>query len=335
MKRAYTLADLVTGFFSTYLPGERGFSLHTIASYRDTVRLLLGFAVERSGRPISKIAMDDISSGLVTDFLEHLEEKRGNAVSTRNVRLAALRAFFAYAGHREPSVLALCQNVALIPFKRGPVRRMEYLNAEEMKAVLDAPDRATPHGRREHMTLALLYDTAARASELLGLRPCDFRLHRQPLVTIRGKGNKERIVPLLPETAALTTQHLQETGRPVDDTSPLICNSQSEPMTRSGLTFLVNKYRRLAAEGMPSLQRSGISPHTFRHTKAMHLLQAGVHPVTIKDILGHAHLETLSIYAQADLELKRKALEQLGTCTDATPRPTQRDPDLLEWLESL
>jgi len=335
MKRSYTLADLITSFFSTYLPGERGFSRHTIVSYRDTFRLLLGFVVERSGRPITKITFDDFSAAVVTAFLEHLEEARANSVSTRNVRLAALRAFFAYAAQKEPSTMALAQHVALVPFKRGPVRRMEYLDEEELKALLDAPDRASAHGRREHLTLALLYDTAARASELLSLRPCDFRLHRHALVTIRGKGNKERLVPLLPATAELTTQHLHETGRPIDDDTPLVRNRHGRPMTRSGLTYLVKKYRCLAAEGVPSLGRPGISPHTFRHTKAMHLLQAGVHPVTIKDILGHAHLETLSIYAQADLELKRKALEQAGTHTDAPLRPTQRDPDLLDWLENV
>jgi site-specific recombinase XerD len=137
----------------------------------------------------------------------------------------------------------------------------------------------------------------------------------------------------LPATAELTVQHIEETSRAFDDDKPLIQNRQGRPLTRSGLTFLVNKYRRLAAEKIPSLARPGISPHTFRHTKAMHLLQAGVHPITIKDILGHAYLSTLSIYAQADLELKRKALEQLGPKTEAMPRPTQRDPDLLEWLE--
>lgn len=153
-------------------------------------------------------------------------------------------------------------------------------------------------------------------------------------MTIRGKGNKERLVPLMDGAAELTRQHLVETGRPCDDGTPLIRNRLGQPMTRSGLTYLVSKYRRLAAKKLPSLNRPGISPHTFRHTKAMHMLQAGIHPVTIKDILGHAHLETLSVYARADLELKRKALEQLGTPVDATPRPTQRDPDLLEWLES-
>jgi site-specific recombinase XerD len=335
MTRAYSLADLVTSFFATYLPGERGFSRHTIVSYRDTFRLLLTFIVERSGRPITKITMDDVSAAVVTAFLEHLEEARGNAVSTRNVRLAALRTFFAYAGHKEPSALALAQHVALVPFKRGPTRRMEYLNADEVKAILGAADRSSPHGRREYLTLALLYDTGARAEEILALRPRDFRLHRHAIVTIRGKGNKERLVPLLRATADLTTQHLAEIGRPIDDGNQLIRNRQGKPMTRSGLTYLVSKYRRLAAETVPSLGRPGISPHTFRHTKAMHLLQAGVHPVTIKDILGHAHLETLSVYARADLELKRKALEQLGTTTDATLRPTQRDPDLLEWLERM
>lgn len=335
MTRSYSLADLVTSFFTTYLPGERGFSSHTIGSYRDTVRLLLGFVVERTGRPITRVTTEDLAAKTVTAFLEHLEDKRGNAVSTRNVRLAALRSFFAYAGGKEPSVLALAQSVSLVPFKRGPKRRMEYLTADEVTAILAVADRSAPHGRREYMILALLYDTGARAAEILALRPRDIRLHQQALVTLRGKGNKERLVPLLQPTAELLRQHLRETGRPFDDDTQLIRNRMGAPMTRSGLTYLVNEYRQRAAATTPSLARSGISPHTFRHTKAMHLLQSGVHPVTIKDILGHAHLETLSVYARADLELKRKALEQMGTITDATARPTQRDPDLLQWLEQL
>lgn len=335
MTRAYSLADLVTGFFTTYLPGERGFSPHTIASYRDTVRLLLGFVVERTGRPITKVTTEDLTAPTVTAFLEHLEQKRRNTVSTRNVRLAAVRSFFAYAGRKEPSALALAQGVALVPFKRGPKRQMEYLTGEEVKAILNAADRSCADGRREYMILALLYDTGARAAEILGVQPRDFRLHQHALVTLRGKGGTERLVPLLAPTADLVRQHLRETRRAFDDGAQLIRNRQGEPLTRSGLTYLVNEYRRRAASNTRSLERRGISPHTFRHTKAMHLLQSGVHPVTIKDILGHAHLETLNVYARADLELKRRALEQMGTSTDASPRPTQREPDLLEWLEQL
>lgn len=335
MTRAYRLADLVTSFFTTYLPGERGFSPHTIASYRDTIRFLLAFVVERTGRSITKVSTEDLTVAMVTAFLEHLEQKRGNAISTRNVRLAALRTFFSYAGGREPSVLSLAQSVSLVPFKRGPKRHMEYLTGDEVKAILAIADRSCPHGRREYMILALLYDTGARAAEILGVRPRDFRLHQHALITLRGKGNKERLVPLLQPTAEIVRQHLRETARPFDEDAQLIRNRLGEPMTRSGLTYLVNEYRERAAKTTPSLARRGISPHTFRHTKAMHLLQSGVHPVTIKDVLGHANLETLSVYARSDLALKRKALEQMGTPTDATARPTQHDPDLLQWLEQL
>jgi len=328
-------ADLVTSFFTRHLAAELDASRHTIASYRDTFRFFLRHVAESQSRRVSKLALEDLTPEAILTFLEYLEQERGNSVTTRNARLAAIRSFFAYAVTQDASVAALAHRVLAIPFKKGIHKALEYLTEDEVRAILSGPDRTDAKGRRDYLVLALLYDTGARVQELVDLCPDDFRLDRMPLVHITGKGRKQRIVPLLPATAALVRRHLTETNLPQSETTPLLRNYRGEPMTRSGIAFLIEKYRRAAATHTPSLHKKRVTPHTFRHTKAMHLLQAGVSPVTIKDILGHAHLKTLEIYVQADLEMKRRALELAGSPVNPAAPMLRRQPDLLEWLEAL
>lgn len=329
-----TLLDLVTAFFVRHLGAERDASLHTVAAYRDAFRLLLPYIATATGRPISRLTIDDFSPANILSFLEYLELERRNSARTRNARLAAIRSFFTFATTREPAVSALSQQILSIPFKKVTVQSLGYLTEAELKAVLAEPDRSTQRGQRDYLLLALLYDTGARVHEIVGLRPVDFRLDRPSLVRIMGKGRKQRIVPLLPATVRLVRDHLLHTGRALDGGDPVIRNYRGEPMGRSGVAFILEKYRRLAASHVHSLTRSGISPHTMRHTKAMHLLQAGVSPVTIKDILGHSHLKTMECYVQADLEMKRAALEAAPAPVEASMQPRHK-PDLLSWLEQL
>ena len=329
------LAELVTSFFTRHLAAELNASPHTIVSYRDTFRLFLRHVVEMTRRCVSRLTLEDLSPEAILGFLENLEQQRGNSVSTRNARLAAIRSFFAYAVTQDATVAALAQRVLAIPFKKAPGRILGYLTEKELRGILDGPDRSTPNGRRDYLALALLYDTGARVQELLDLRPTDFRLDRSPLVRISGKGRKQRIVPLLPASAKLVRNHLEETDRLPTDPHSLLRNYRGENMTRSGVSFLVDKYRSRAADQLPTLRRKGISPHTFRHTKAMHLLQAGVSPVTIKDILGHAHLKTLEVYIQAHLEMKRRALESTTSPVNVGVSVHRHEPDLLRWLEQL
>jgi len=330
-----TLATLVTSFFTNHLAAERDASDNTIVSYRDAFRLLLRYAAEQAGRPVSRLKIEDLDRDRILAFLNHLEQERGNSVRTRNVRLAAIHSFFSYAVTQDAALAAQSQRVLSIPSKKAPGKLLGYLSEEELRAILAQPNRTTSRGRRDYLALALLYDTGTRVQEIVSLRPADFRLDRMPLVRITGKGRKQRIVPLLPASAKLTREHIAETNRSRDDTEPLLRNHRGRPMTRSGVTFLLDKYRRCAAEEMPTLRRSGISPHTFRHTKAMHLLQAGVSPITIKDILGHVHLKTLEVYVQADLEMKRKAIENTPSPVNSGPALPRREPDLLRWLEEL
>jgi len=330
-----TLATLITSFFTQHLAAERDVSPHTIASYRDTFRLLLRHVADQAGRSVTRLTAEDIEPKRILTFLDHLEKDRGNSVRTRNARLAAIRSFFSYAVTREAELAAHAQRVLYIPFKKGPDKLLGYLSEEELRAILAQPDRTTPRGRRDYLALAVLYDTGARVQELVSLRPADFRFDRMPLLRITGKGRKQRIVPLLTTTAKLVRDHLVETGRSPDEATPLLRNHRGCPMTRSGVTFLLAKYRLSAAKGLPSLKRAAISPHTLRHTKAMHLHQAGVSPVTIKDILGHAHLKTLDVYVRADLDMKRAAIEGTPSAVEPGLASPRHEPDLLRWLEEL
>ena len=326
-----SLAELLTAFFTRHLAAELNASPHTIVSYRDTFRFLLRHLAESTHRRVSQLTYDDFTPDAILMFLDHLEQQRHNSTATRNARLAAIRSFFSYVVNRDPAAAASAHRVLSIPFKKATRRWVGYLNDHELRAILGGPDRWTPNGRRDYLLLALLYDTGARVQELVNLCPSDFRLDRLPLVRILGKGRKERIVPLIPATAKLVRNYLEETNRSSGDTTPLLPNHRGTKMNRSGVRFLIDKYCRQ----MPTLKTRSVSPHTFRHAKAMHLLQAGVPPVTIKDILGHAHLKTLEIYVQADLEMKRRALTSAKSPINAGPPIHHADPDLLQWLEQL
>jgi site-specific recombinase XerD len=329
------MATLVTSFFTRHLAAELNASGHTVRSYRDTFRLLLRHVAGVTGKRVAQLTLDDLGPEAILSFLDYLEQERTNSVATRNARLAAIHSFFSYAVTQDVAAASLAQKILAIPFKRTLRRLLDYLTAEELRAILDGPDRAKPKGRRDYLILALLYDTGARVQELLDLCPADFRLDTLPLVRITGKGRKQRIVPLLPATANLVRSYLTETGRLPTDISPLLSNYRGEKMTRSGVSFLLDQYRQLAVQDVPTLRRVGISPHTFRHTKAMHLVQAGVSPVTVKDLLGHAHLKTLEAYVEADLEMKRRALESTPSPVNPGPLVQRHEPDLLRWLEQL
>jgi site-specific recombinase XerD len=330
-----SLAELVTGFFTRHLAAELNASPHTIASYRDTFRFLLRHLAESTRRKVSQLTYEDFTPDGILAFLEHLERERHNSTATRNARLAAIRSFFSYVVTRDPAAAAVAQRVLSIPFKKAPRRIVGHLSQQELLAILNSPDRSTPTGRRNYLVLALLYDSGARVQELINLRPADFRLDRLPLVRIMGKGRKERIAPLVPATAKLIRNYLDETNRLPTDTTPLLLNYRGEKMNRSGIRFLIDKYCQQASELTPSLQARSIGPHSFRHTKGMHLLLAGVSPVTIKDILGHAHIKTIEIYVQADLEMKRQALNATKSPIDVGVPVHRSKPDLLHWLEQL
>lgn len=329
------LSTLVTAFFVRHLAAEHNASPNTTTAYRDALKLLLRFAAEVAHRSIATLRIEDLTPDLILQFLTHLETTRRNTVRTRNARLAAIHSFFRYVLDCEPAFALACHRVLAIPVKKATRPVLGYLTEDELAHLLAQVDRSTVVGERDYLMLALLYDTAARIQELLDLTPHDFRFTAPPFVRFHGKGRRERLCPLLPQTARLVTRFLTRVGRLPDDRAPLLQNRYALRLKRHGARYLLTKYLTRARASMPSLRRPGISPHTVRHTKAMHLLQAGVPLITIKDFLGHADVKSTEVYVQIDLGIKREALDLVGTPTSAAPKGARLPKDLLAWLESL
>lgn len=236
---------------------------------------------------------------------------------------------------RDPALAAQCQRVLAIPLKKAVCPVLDYLTETDLADLLAQVDRSTMTGERDYLLIAVLYDTGARIQELLDLAPRDFRLTPPAFVRLRGKGRRERVCPVLPQTARLVTRFLSATGRRFDDATPLLQNRLGQHLTRHGARYLLAKYVKRARVSLPHLDQVRISPHTLRHTKAMHLLQSGVPLITIKDILGHAAVKSTEVYVQIDLEMKRAALTQAGTPTCVAPKRSRLPKDLLAWLEAL
>jgi integrase/recombinase XerD len=322
---------LLQEFFQR-LVTERGVSAHTIASYRDTFELLLGYAQKRTGRTPSALTLEDLDAPLVLAFLDHLESVRGNSPRTRNLRLTAIRSFMRHASLRAPTALPVAQRVLAISPKRFDKPALGYLTREEVTALLDAPDRNSWSGQRDAVLLAVLYNTGARVSELAGLRIADVLLDRQAAVQLRGKGRKERVVPLWKNTAKQLRAWLPRIDQSPD--APVFPNRAGKPITRSGIEHRLSLAVTTASKRCPSLAARRISPHTMRHTTAMHLLQSGVDIAVIALWLGHEDTATTHTYLEADLAMKEAALKRLHE--PALKPLTYQAPDrLLAFLEAL
>jgi len=330
-----TLSTLITDFFLRHLAAERNVSPHTTTAYRDALKLFLRFTTDRCHRAIDQLTINDLTASVVLDFLADLETRRRNTPRTRNARLAALQTFFRYVAMREPALASLCHPVFAIPSKKSVRPILGYLREEELSHFLAHVDRASPHGERDYVLLAVLYDTGARIQEVLDLTPHHFHFDTPAYVRVLGKGRRERLCPLLPQTARLVRRFLAAQGQGPDDTQPLLQNRRGARLGRHGARYILLKHLRCAAASMPSLARPKISPHTLRHTKAMHLLQSGVPLVTVKDFLGHADLQSTEVYVQADLEMKRDALIKAGGAHPTPARRARLSQSLLTWLESL
>jgi site-specific recombinase XerD len=329
-----TLAYWLHAFFHEWLARQRNLSHHTVVSYRDTWRLFLRFVAARKRWSVSDLALEHLTAEEVLAFLQHSEEERKVTIGTRNCRLAALRSFFRFVADREPLALAQCAEVLRIPTKKAPTAEVNYLDADEVTAILRQPDRSTLDGQRDHALLALLYNTGARIQEALDLCPQSVRFRSPAQVTLFGKGRKERICPLWPETADLLAALLKRQPRPEDQ--PIFLNRYGQPLGAAGVRFRLEHYVRGAAEGVPSLNGKHVSPHTFRHSMGVAMVAAGVDVTVIRSWLGHVSLDTTNHYARANIETKRQALQQVDKSTRPTKPPRwKRDPNLMTWLNSL
>ena len=331
------LGMALKGFFTDYLPKIKGSSSHTVLSYRDSLKLCLLFMAQHKNLSVSDLRIEDMGVQEIIAFLNHLEEDRHNQPGTRNGRLAALHSFFRYVAGIYPEALDQCQRILNIPFKRSASHTVYYLEFEEITAVLDSINRSKQDGRRDYALLSLMFNTGVRVQELIEIKANDLQLSKPFSVRIFGKGRKERICPIWPETAHLLRQLLEERGIDPREPVTVFTNHTGNPISRFGVRYLLAKHLQNTANVRPSLAKKRLHPHSIRHSTAIHLLKSGVDLSTIANWLGHSSVNTTNKYATMDLEMKRKAIEKAKPLIDGTTAQGEwkQNPDLLEWLESL
>ena len=330
------LAAWVGRYFDEYLIRQRRTSRHTVHSYRDCWKLFLGYCCRREGKTVDRLMVENAGVDAVNGFLDELTRERKNSASTSNLRLTAIQGFFRWLAMVEPQHLATCSLALCIPKANTKSKEVLYLEKEEIEALFAATDRKVRQGRRNYALLALMYNTGARVQEVLDLKICDVRLERPSLVKLVGKGDKERICVLWPETIEWIKEVCRDRGLGPDSTQYLFVNRHGQKMTRHGVRFLLRKAGEKALASCPSLKGKPLHPHIFRHTAAMHMLQAGLDLTTIQSILGHSSSETTNRYAKADLAMKKAALDKCEPLTQR-PRPPawKTNPEIMAFLESL
>jgi integrase/recombinase XerD len=331
-----TVGSLVYQFFEHHLKAEKGLSQATIGSYRDGIRLYLLFLAKTANRPISKLALSDLSADSVRAFLAHLEAERGNNIRSRNHRLAMLHTFFAYAGGQAPELLREAERVAAVPRKRTQPPATRYLERDEVEELFAKMPGEGRLAIRDRALLLFLYNTGARAAEVVGLTRGQLALAPPARVNLHGKGDKWRTCPLWPETARMLKDLLQQ--RPATPaTGPVFWSGAGRPLTRFGLYKLV---RRHTGHFPAEQNQRPVSPHIFRHTTAVHLLESGVDVNVIRGWLGHVSLDTTNRYAEINIRMKREALDACQPPSTSSVGPPRRpvwqsEPKLLEWLAAL
>jgi len=332
MNTARTFPALLEAFFTDRLIRQRQASPHTLASYRDTFCLLLAYARERLHKEPSKVTLPELDTAFLGSFLDHLERERANSARSRNVRLAAIHSFFRYIALHSPEYSALAQRVLAMPSKRYVRRPVAFLNADEVAALLAAPDLSSWIGRRDRALLLLAVQTGLRAAELVGLRCQDIVLGPAAYVRCQGKGRKLRNTPLRKDTVTVLKAWLAE--RQGQASEPVFPTISGAPLSHDGLQYLLNKHLAVASRQCPSLATKQVTPHVLRHTLAMDLLHHGVDRAVIALWLGHESIETTAIYLQADMTLKEQALAKTDVA-HVRVRRYRPDDHLLAFLKSL
>lgn len=340
MKTSTDFAIHLSRFLSEYLPHERGMSHNTALAYRGTFMQFIRYMKEKQKIPVEKLTLDKLSKGIVVDFLEWIQNERNCSTSTRNYRLAAIHSFVSYLQYEDIAQLDRWQKILSIKMKKVEQKTINYLTTDAVKLLLEQPDRTTPQGRRNLALLALMYDTGARVQEIINLTPEAVNITSTPYtVRLLGKGKKYRVVPLMEAQILLLKQYMEENHlmETCHLKHPLFFNSRKEKLTRTGVAYILSTYVKMARTINPKIIPDSISCHSLRHSKAMHLLQAGVNLVYIRDILGHVSVQTTEVYAKADSQQKREALEKnylkLIPDTDTT-RQWDNNRNLLEWLKN-
>lgn len=330
------LFALVQSLFTEYLPRQRGASYHTIRAYRDTLKLLFEFTARSNGRNISALAVEDLDADAVARFLDHIETSRSNSAATRNCRRAAIRGFFKHLLRNDPTRSVQYSRVLAIPSKKARQQPSTYLEAADVRAIIAKPDRQTHAGWRDYTLLLFLYNCGARAAEATAVQWGDLQLTQPRQVRLRGKGRKERLLPLWRETAdalhrlfGMTTSTSQQY---------VFVNRHGQPLTRDGIAYILRKYTSAVAKERPALGHKRVTPHVFRHSCAVALLQSGTDITVIRDYLGHSSVGTTSRYITVNLQMKRDAMETFWRHSGIEPastKPWKPKPELLAFLQSL
>lgn len=334
------MAMLLKDFFETYLPKERGVSNHTIRSYSVTFQSLYAFFKDNKGIRANKLFVKDLSRRSINDYLNWLEMEKGNKVPTRNSRLASVKAFCHYAQYKDFKNLARWQDILSIKSKKADMPYMSFLTQEGMKTLLSEVPTDTIQGRRHLAILAFLYDTGARANELISFSAHNLNLTKPYHVILSGKGRKKRIVPIHEKLVLILKTYMKDANIELNNISkqPLFVNAYGRKLTSAGLTHIIMMYADKVRENFPALMPERLSPHSFRHSKATHLLQAGMNIIYVRDFLGHSSVKTTETYVRMDSEQKRKALE--AAAADIVPQSQtievwNDDEKLLNWLKGL
>lgn len=330
-------ARYLSEYLSYYLIDEKGVSRNTVKGYRDTFVQLVGFMADIKKIRIERLKLSCLTKEAVTEFLDWVENTRKCGISTRNARLAAIHSFIKYVQYYHPENLYEFQRIMSIKSKKCEKGRLSYLSLDAVRLLLSMPDKACRKGRRDLALLCLMYDTGCRVQEIADLRVQDVHTEAPFLITVSGKGNKVRQVPLLPEQMKILLAYIEENQLNLTEKRPypLFFNNRKEKLTRGGITHILKKYVSMARKQNPDIIPDKISCHSLRHSKAMHLLQAGVNLVYIRDILGHVSIQTTEIYARADSKQKREALVKAYRNVSPEVEPIwEKDRNLLSWLKS-
>ncbi len=331
----HPISGYMHGYFHDYLAVSRGLADNTIMAYRDAMKLLLNYVSEQLKRSPDQLNIEDLDETMILQFLSHLETERSNSARSRNARLTALRGLFTYVAHKSPELLDLCRRVKAIPSKKAEHKMVDTLQAPEVSAILKSVDVHSRLGLRDRAMLMFLYNTGARVQELVDVEITALRLDKSAQVMLTGKGRKQRSCPLWPETAEAIKEYLENRAE-TEESTHLFLNANGLPLTRFGVRYIVRKYTNAAIPACSSLKLRTVTPHTFRHATALHLIQSGVDIVTVKNWLGHADINTTHVYIEIDIEMKRKAL---AACSPTVGGKKRRRPwrkaKILDWLTAL
>ena len=335
MNIQHPIARYIARFFNDYLSLQRGLSHNTILAYRDGLKLLLSYVAAQLKKPVESLMVEQIDHLIITAFLNSLEKERGVCVKTRNARLAAIRTLFTFLAHEEPCLLEQCLLVKSIAIKKAPHKMIEYLNAEEMTALFQSIELDTALGVRDSALLLLMFNTGARAQEIVDISIDDLKLDQTGSVKLRCKGNKQRTCPLWKETVEAIQQYLTIRNSQNSERA-LFLNAKGEPFTRFGIRYVVKKYSALAEIKEKSISKKNVGPHTIRHSTAMHLLKAGNEINMIGMWLGHASINTTHVYLELDLEMKTEILNKASPPINAIySKDLWKTDRVMQWLDSL